>query len=79
MGEKLFGFRLVDASALLLFISAVGMLVLGVLELYIIVEYYNATGEIPPAHFIVFIVTMSFSLYILYKTLTFKKQRKINK
>lgn len=74
MGEKLFGFRLVDASALLLFIGSAIMMIFGLYVLYLIVEYYNATGSVPAAHLVIFLVCIIFSTYILYKTITYRKK-----
>lgn len=74
--ERLFGFRLVDASALLLFIFSVSLLIFSMFEMYFIMNYYNDTDRIPVAYVVVMIVTLSISIYILYKTLTFRKKRK---
>jgi len=71
---KLFGFKLVNASALLLFIGSAIMLIFGLYVFYLILEYYNAYGTVPPLHLIIFLICMIFSIYIFYKTLVFRKK-----
>lgn len=72
--EKLFGFNLVDASALLLFISAVFMLLFGLYELYLVLVYYNETGEILVVSTIILIVCFAYALYVIYKTVQHRKK-----
>ena len=72
--EKLFGFNMVDASALLLFVFALLMLFFGLFELYTIFTYYNATEEIPVVYTVIFILLMTFAIYIMYKTILHRKR-----
>ena len=73
MPEKLFGFKLTDTSALLLFIFSVGLLLIGVFYMYTAIAFYNETGTIPPMYFIISMTVLSLAVYILYKTLQQRK------
>ena len=71
MGKKvrLFGFILVDASAVLLFVMALGLIFVGLYEMYLVYVYYNAYALIPPLETILMLLTMTLGLYILIQTL----------
>jgi len=74
MPEKLFGFKLTDTSALLLFITFTMVLLLGLYELYMAINIYNNTGVFPPLYFLLAMILISISFYILYKTLQHRKR-----
>lgn len=66
---RLFGFKLENASAVLLFVFAVGLLLIGFYEIYIIWSYMNETGQIPIVHLIFMILVFTLGIYILFQTL----------
>jgi len=73
--EKLFGFNLHDASALLLFIMSISLLIVCIGYTYFAIEYYNNTGSVPVAYVIIIFGLFIFATYVLYKTIKHRKKQ----
>jgi ABC-type maltose transport system permease subunit len=69
MTVKLFGFKLTDTSALLLFIFALGLIFAGFLGFYSVFQLYNSTDQIAPLYLLYAMGMTAFGSYILYKTI----------
>lgn len=72
--DRLFGFRLVDASALLMFVFALGLLLIGFYYMYATYVYINAYGQIPVIEVIVMLLTLMVGFYIVYATLRYRSK-----
>jgi len=72
--DRLFGFRLVDASALIMFVFALGMLMIGFYYMYAVYVYYNATGLIAPIQTIIMLFTLMLGMYIMFATLRYRRK-----
>jgi len=66
---RLFGFRLNDANSLIMFVFALGLVLIGFYEMYVLYTYFNETGAIPPVHTIFMIICLTLGLYITFQTL----------
>jgi len=70
---SLFGFALTKTSALLLFIGFVFVIIICLYGFYQVVSIYNATSQIPVVMLIGFFILFVIGVYIVYKSLSYKK------
>lgn len=72
---KLFGFKLNETSAVLIFIFAILLLIAGGMAFYSTLSNYNQTGTIAPAYFIASLFVVFGALYMILKS-TQQRNRK---
>lgn len=66
---KLFGFKLTDTSALLMFLLGIGLVFTGTFGILVGLMYYNTSGYIMAFQFVIFGAFLGTGLYILSKSL----------
>jgi len=70
---KLFGFELTMTSALLLFIFAIGLILVGMNWLYLTITDYNETEDFPVMMFFLAMILLIFGAYVLIQTVRFRR------
>lgn len=73
-GIKLFGFKLTETSALLLFIFSFSLILIGAFGLYTVIEEYNDIDYLSPIATIIYVTLLTLGLYILVKTVRFRNK-----
>jgi len=71
---RLFGFNMTMTSALLLFIMAVGLLIIGFYGIYLAIMIWNNTATFPALYFLIYSLIILLGAYILIQTIRFRTQ-----